>query len=309
MEQNNNSKECPFFSIGELARLSGVPVDTLRNWERRFAWPMPVRLDSKHRRYSAEIVPRLRLIHRALDLGFKPSFALTASMDELENSVRQMQGTKPACDFEFDREIQNWTELILRWDASGFETALRISWARFGAKTFILKLLVPFLKNAKICSSHQRESSVEVHFACERLSTFLAEQWQPISNRSNGQRVIAANMEGDYFPIGVHMAAVFLALRRFHVVSLGYDAAVQDVLIASEKSDAIAVVLCQSSNRRSENRNTFLKSLRAQSPSSVSIAVVSDDLFEPVSGVRSIPSFDELDDFGARLYEVYTEIT
>lgn len=39
-------------SIGEVANRTGVPVPTLRVWERRFAFPSPERQPSGHRRYT-----------------------------------------------------------------------------------------------------------------------------------------------------------------------------------------------------------------------------------------------------------------
>jgi DICT domain-containing protein len=39
-------------SIGELARLTGVPAATLRSWEDRYGFPRPQRLAGGHRRYA-----------------------------------------------------------------------------------------------------------------------------------------------------------------------------------------------------------------------------------------------------------------
>ena len=39
-------------SIGELARLTGVPAATLRSWEDRYGFPRPQRLAGGHRRYE-----------------------------------------------------------------------------------------------------------------------------------------------------------------------------------------------------------------------------------------------------------------
>ena len=39
-------------SIGELSRATGLSIDTLRVWERRYGRPVPVRLPSGHRRIS-----------------------------------------------------------------------------------------------------------------------------------------------------------------------------------------------------------------------------------------------------------------
>jgi DICT domain-containing protein len=59
-------------SIGELARLTGVPAATLRSWEDRYGFPCPQRLEGGHRRYargdSAAIADVLRLRTSGLSL-------------------------------------------------------------------------------------------------------------------------------------------------------------------------------------------------------------------------------------------------
>jgi DNA-binding transcriptional MerR regulator len=55
---------------GELARLSGVSSDTLRYYERMGILPQSPRTASGHRMYGREMVDRVRLVQRALQLGF-----------------------------------------------------------------------------------------------------------------------------------------------------------------------------------------------------------------------------------------------
>src|SRR4029078_7507815 len=55
---------------GELARLAGVSSDTLRHYERKGVLPKPLRLSNGYRKYPANSLDRVRLIRRALDVGF-----------------------------------------------------------------------------------------------------------------------------------------------------------------------------------------------------------------------------------------------
>ena len=55
---------------GELARLAGVSSDTLRHYERVGVLPRPPRTPSGYRRYPPSAVERVRLIRRALAIGF-----------------------------------------------------------------------------------------------------------------------------------------------------------------------------------------------------------------------------------------------
>jgi DNA-binding transcriptional MerR regulator len=57
-------------SPSELARLTGVSTDTLRHYERKSVLNRPARSDSGYRRYPPEAVARVRLVRRALIIGF-----------------------------------------------------------------------------------------------------------------------------------------------------------------------------------------------------------------------------------------------
>jgi MerR family transcriptional regulator, copper efflux regulator len=57
-------------TIGALAKLAGVPVDTLRHYERESLLPQPQRGTSGYRLYDKHALERVRFIRRAKDLGF-----------------------------------------------------------------------------------------------------------------------------------------------------------------------------------------------------------------------------------------------
>ncbi len=56
--------------IGELAHRTGVPIDTVRYYERQGLLPQPERQPSGYRRYRSSDVTRLRFVRRAKALGF-----------------------------------------------------------------------------------------------------------------------------------------------------------------------------------------------------------------------------------------------
>lgn len=58
------------FRIGELARLAGVPVDTIRYYERNGLIPAPPRTPSGYRAYPPAALARLLMVRRAKELGF-----------------------------------------------------------------------------------------------------------------------------------------------------------------------------------------------------------------------------------------------
>ncbi len=55
---------------GELARQSGINIETVRYYEQRGLLPKPPRSHSNYRLYPEAAVPRVRFIKRAQGLGF-----------------------------------------------------------------------------------------------------------------------------------------------------------------------------------------------------------------------------------------------
>ena len=57
-------------TIGQLAKIAGVGVETVRFYERKGLLAEPNRRPSGYRQYGEEVVNRLRFIKRAKELGF-----------------------------------------------------------------------------------------------------------------------------------------------------------------------------------------------------------------------------------------------
>ena len=60
-------------SIGDVARQTGLEIPTLRKWEERYGFPMPVRLESGQRRYPNGEVQKLLEVVRRVAAGERPS--------------------------------------------------------------------------------------------------------------------------------------------------------------------------------------------------------------------------------------------
>ncbi len=77
-------------SIGQVARRSGVGVETVRYYEREGLLEEPPRRASGYRQYSEEVVKRLHFIKRAQKLGF--------SLKEITELLLLRVDTQNACE-------------------------------------------------------------------------------------------------------------------------------------------------------------------------------------------------------------------
>lgn len=63
------------YSIGAVARMLGVPAQTLRAWEDRYHMIVPARSSGGQRLYSRDQVDQLSFIHNQIEQGLQPADA------------------------------------------------------------------------------------------------------------------------------------------------------------------------------------------------------------------------------------------
>lgn len=91
---------------GEVARRTGVNIQTLRYYERRGLLPEPPRRDSGYRLYDDGAVRVVRFVKRAQSLGF--------SLDEVESLLELAAGGPESCDAALRVARQRIAELDRR---------------------------------------------------------------------------------------------------------------------------------------------------------------------------------------------------
>jgi len=120
------------FTAGELARAAAVSTDTLRHYERKGVIGRPLRGANGYRQYPPATLNRVRLVRRALGIGFTlDELAAILKLRERGGTpcreVRRLAGEKLASTEERLREL---TELrdelrttLKEWDARLAKTA------------------------------------------------------------------------------------------------------------------------------------------------------------------------------------------
>lgn len=99
--------------IGEVADLTGTPVDTLRYYERLGLLPPPARTGSNYRSYSAAHVDRLHFIRRCrgLDMSLAEIRSLLVFCDEPQRDCDDVNAMLDKRIRHIDRRIEELTRL------------------------------------------------------------------------------------------------------------------------------------------------------------------------------------------------------
>jgi MerR family transcriptional regulator, light-induced transcriptional regulator len=252
-------------TIGALSSATGIPIETLRTWERRYGFPVPERKPSGHRVYRLEIVPRLRRAAQAIARGHRAAEVIPASERALEallDSLPDLQLTgaeEPAGLSKEDGQAEDLLDAVRRFDAERLRRLIHGGWARRGPIEFLERTAAPFLA-AVGTSWAQGELEVRhEHFATGVLGDFLRTVRAPLEDRAQGPVAVLATPPGELHGVGLQMAALVFSLAGWRALILGVDTPIRQIaaLAREAKVGAVALSCVQQGNR------TYLTGARA----------------------------------------------
>lgn len=285
----------PTLSIGALSRATGVPVETLRTWERRYGFPDPHRNESGHREYDASCVERLRLVDRALAAGNRAANVVPLSVEELREllAVSEAPAAVEPRDPHHDA-VADWLVAARDFDGPRLDYLFRDAWMKLGPLSFLTERVSPFLFEVGAAWAERRLAVAQEHFASEQLRDFLVSHWRPLSDRANGSVVVCATLPGEAHSLGLHMIALVFALSGLRVIYLGPDSPVKDIATTArgQGAAAVAISISVAANRFVARRD--LEDLREALDARIELLVGGLGSPRGIPGAKHIESLESL---------------
>lgn len=302
-EEDPNQAHLGQLGIGAMSRATGIPVETIRTWERRYNFPLGERTPAGHRVYSADTVEHLRHIARALKAGHRASRVVGLPLEELlgllggpgieafregEPSPDPLTGALPAV-------VHDWIDAVLRLDEGRLDQGFRAEWSRLGAVAFLSTRATPFLYEVGRVWSNGELGIAHEHFASERLRDFLSAQWRPMAQHNTGPAVLCATLPDELHHLALHMTASVLAMSGLRVLFLGMSAPLEEIARASAQLRCRAVLISVSSAMDGLISRQRLLRLRELLPEEVELLVGGAGAPEKLPGVTYPASLAQLE--------------
>ena len=291
-------------NIGALSMATGVPVETIRTWERRYGFPRSSRNEAGHRIYDLGTIEHLRLITAILAQGYRPSQLEGQSREELEDLLEMSTGGEHRValgrgdECEGEQTCRDWMECwfkaVTTLNREELEGYLRCDFSRMNALEFLEQRLDPFLREIGEGWASGKLSVLHEHFASECIRDFLVHAWRQMSGFANGPSVVLATFSGELHSLGLHMAALTMAMADCKVVFLGPNTPVEDIATASAQSEAraVAVSISESADRKATLQH--LGQLRELVESEIAIVIGGKGAPRGFPQVVTVEGFDEL---------------
>lgn len=233
-------------SIALASRLSGVPIETLRAWERRYGFPRPDRIEGTNRRlYSEEDITRLRWISRALARGFRAGDVVPREPDEIEALIGETAAREPepAPAITALPSVTHLVELLATDDVTGFDVELRRLAGALGPKAFVTDVAHPLaVEVGRAWEAGELEVRQE-HYASEAVATQLRLALGALQDVAGSPIVLLATLEGEQHGLGLVMVAVYLAVSGAKPRIVGASTPVDQIADAASALHADVVGL------------------------------------------------------------------
>ena len=262
--------------IGALSRASGIPVDTLRTWERRYGFPRPERKPSGHRLYAVACVPRLRRISEALARGVRASQAVGATDEGLSTLLRAYgTGSIPTAGAApgVVPELFQLLASVRRYDGLGLGRAMLGAWGRLGPLEFVRGCVAPLLTAVGVAWERGELEIRHEHFLSERLSDLLRTLRVPFEERAEGPLVLLTTLPGEFHVLGLQMVALLLAAVGCRVLLLGAQTPVAEIAALARDTEARAVGLSVSAVTATPTTVRAIGGLRRALPAKTQLLV------------------------------------
>ena len=242
------------YTVNEVEERTKVPASTLRQWERRYGFPMPDRSEAGYRLYSDKDLDQISEMKRHIGDGIPASRAA-----ELAKTIGTSVRESGSC----EQFVQILVKAFKSYDEDRADNVLSEAHALHSVETVIQDVMVPAVVHLGD-AWHRGEIPVTTeHFASHyvqgRLRTLLSS-----SPKSTYNKVLIGCAPDDLHELGALTVAVLLRRRGHQVIYLGAATPLQALAETARDENPVAVVIAatiEASAERLLSGRTYLKNI------------------------------------------------
>jgi DNA-binding transcriptional MerR regulator len=240
MDMGSTTTRPPQYPIRAVARMTGLSLDTLRAWERRYQVVTPAR-DQRGRLYDDRDVERLKQLARLVDEGHaigSLSALTSTALARLEVPQRApSRGDNPV-------ELAPLTRAMRQYDLQLVESMLNRHAAVLPPDALIFSVILPMLRETGARWEAGTIRPAQEHLVSATIRSILGALLRTIAPPGGDEPMLFATLSGERHELGILSAAVLAAYAGRRVTYLGPDVPAGDLVHAANATDASTLVLC-----------------------------------------------------------------
>jgi DNA-binding transcriptional MerR regulator/methylmalonyl-CoA mutase cobalamin-binding subunit len=232
-----------YFSIKAVAQATGLTVETLRAWERRYEVVRPARDGSGRRTYTASDVARLRLLRTATELGHAISRLAQLNEQELAKLVADSGGHARTNSARGQAYVERAIDATLHSDPMGVEETLTSAIALLPPNEAIHTVVVPLVREIGDRWHRGEVSIAQEHMVTDIVRRLVISASRGYLRADNAPCLVLATLSGERHEIGLLMCSWLAAMRRYRTHYLGVDCPPAEIARFALEVEASAVLV------------------------------------------------------------------
>ena len=261
------------YPIRAVAKLTGLGIDTLRAWERRYDAVTPVR-DDRGRMYTDADVARLRLLQGAVVRGHSIGRLAALSDKQLRTLVAAAEPavvprTEPTHKPSLDTAAL--AAAVHAYDAAGIDHELARLAAALRPLELLQDVLMPVLAQLGDDWHRRRASIAQEHMMSSAVRTILGSFLRVYARPNVPARLLFATPAGERHEFGTLGAALLAASSGLGVAYLGPDLPARDIVDSARPAGARVLVLGLTAVPGGKTRERELRTIVRELPRDVEL--------------------------------------
>jgi DNA-binding transcriptional MerR regulator/methylmalonyl-CoA mutase cobalamin-binding subunit len=233
------------YPIRAVSLMTGVAIDTLRAWERRYGAVTPVR-DDRGRMYTDADVRRIRLLRDAVANGHAIGRIARLPEDQLTTLAAPSPAGPPAAQERAQASVIDTAAIaaaLERFDASSVEMQLARAAAMLRAPDLLREVLVPVLTEVGERWHSGRARVAHEHLLSASVRNVLGSLLRVHARTGVRDRLLFATPAGERHEFGTLGAALLAASGGLGTIYLGPDMPADDIVAVTTVVQLDVVVL------------------------------------------------------------------
>lgn len=231
------------FSIKAVSQATGLTVETLRAWERRYEIVKPDRDSSGRRAYTAADVARLRLLRAATEQGHPISRLAPLGEAELAKLVAESGGSARASQARGQAYVERALDAAVHSDPIGVEEVLTSAIAMLPSNEVIHAVITPLVREIGERWHRGELSIAQEHMVTDIVRRLVISASRGYMRADNGPCLVLATVSGERHELGLLLCSWLAAARRYHTHYLGIDCPPDEIARFALEVDAKAVLI------------------------------------------------------------------
>jgi len=253
--------------------MTGIGIDTLRAWERRYGAVTPTR-DDRGRMYTEADVARLRLLNGAIEQGHSIGRVAGLSNDELHHLCGAAGAVSLPAAVAPQRSSLDTTALLTalrQYDSVGIDQELSRLAAVLRPLELLQDVLMPLLTRVGDDWHSQRTRIAHEHLMSSTMRNLLGAFLRLYGRREASVRLVFATPSHERHEIATLGAALLAASAGLGVSYLGADLPAREIVDSVEPAGAQVLVLGLTTAGTDKSRERELKTIVRELPAGVEL--------------------------------------